>query len=224
MTLFLLVTKKKWKKKNFDNLSKYKILVKNNFKISEIKKMNPKIIFFLHWSKYIPEKVYNKYLCIQFHTSDLPFGRGGSPIQNQILKNITKTKISAIKVSEKIDAGPICLKSKISLLGRAQDIFIRIEKIAIQMTKKIIQMKKINFKKQKGRVFNFKRRNEYQSNLLNSRNELTSIKKFHNFIRALDAEGYPKANFELNKFKILLSESKMYKNHILGKFRIEEKK
>lgn len=222
--MFLLITKKKWEKKNFNNLSKYKIIVKNNFKINEIKKINPRIIFFLHWSKYIPEKVYNKYLCIQFHISDLPFGRGGSPVQNQILKNITETKISALKVSEKIDAGPICLKSKISLLGRAQDIFIRMEKISIQMTKKIVQMKKINFRKQKGRVFNFKRRDAYQSKLLNSRNELTSIKKLHNFIRALDAEGYPKANFELNKFKILLSESKMYKKHIVGKFRIEKKK
>ena len=92
------------------------------------------------------------------------------------------------------------------------------------MTKKIVQMKKINFRKQKGRVVNFKRRDAYQSKLLNSRNELTSIKKLHNFIRALDAEGYPKANFELNKFKILLSESKMYKEHIVGKFRIEKKK
>ncbi len=45
--------------------------------------------------------------CVVFHMTDLPFGRGGSPLQNLISRGIYKTKISAIKVVKEIDAGPI---------------------------------------------------------------------------------------------------------------------
>ena len=42
--------------------------------------------------------------------TDLPYGRGGSPLQNLILKGKKTTKITAFKMIDKIDAGPIYLK------------------------------------------------------------------------------------------------------------------
>jgi len=42
--------------------------------------------------------------------TDLPFGRGGSPLQNLIERGIKKTKISAIKVDGGIDTGDIFFK------------------------------------------------------------------------------------------------------------------
>ena len=59
-------------------------------------------------------------MCIQFHSSDLPKFKGGSPIQNQILKEIKKTKLTAFKINNIIDGGDICMKSNILLNGKAE--------------------------------------------------------------------------------------------------------
>ena len=55
--------------------------------------------------------------------TDLPFGRGGSPLQNLITRGISKTKISALRCNEEIDAGPIYLKRPLSLHGSAEEIY-----------------------------------------------------------------------------------------------------
>ena len=74
-------SKKFLKKKNIFLITK-----KNNLNIKVIKKINPKIIFFPHWSYRVNKNIFKKYKCICFHTAPLPFGRGGSPIQNLIKK------------------------------------------------------------------------------------------------------------------------------------------
>ena len=137
---YIIITKKKWDLKNFNNLGK-NFIVLNKLNKRLVDDINPKIIFFIHWSKLIRYSFYKKYLCIQFHASNLPKGRGGSPIQNQILLNTKRTKLSAFKVSKKLDSGPICLQNKLELNGTAQEIFKRMEKISILMIKKIVKIK-----------------------------------------------------------------------------------
>ena len=127
---YLVISKKIWDKKNFNILDK-RAKLKKKIVYSKIKKIKPKIIFFIHWSEKIPSKIYKKYLCIQFHSSNLPKFRGGSPIQNQIVRNVKFTKISAFKVAKKIDSGDICYQKGLSLKGNAEEIYIRIEKICI---------------------------------------------------------------------------------------------
>ena len=127
-----MLPKKKWDLDNFKKLNK-NIFVLDKLNLIKIKKINPKIIFFIHWSKFVNKSIFKKYLCIQFHSSNLPRGRGGSPIQNQIMLNIKKTKISAFKVSEKLDSGPICLQDNLSLHGNALDILRRMEAKSIKM-------------------------------------------------------------------------------------------
>ena len=56
---------------------------------------------------------------------DLPFGRGGSPLQNLIVRGFKETKISAVKAVKNIDGGPIYMKRKLSLTGTAQAIYER---------------------------------------------------------------------------------------------------
>ena len=85
----IIITKKIWDKKNFINLNK-EIFLFNKINYIKIKKIKPDVIFFIHWSKKIKKYIFDKYLCIQFHCSDLPKGRGGSPVQNQILLNKKK--------------------------------------------------------------------------------------------------------------------------------------
>ena len=112
MSKILIISKKKCKKSNYNFLKNNKnFIFLDNINFKKINKIKPRIIFFIFWSKKISEKIFSNFLCIQFHSSDLPKFRGGSPIQNQILKKIYKTKLSAFKINQKIDDGDICLKS-----------------------------------------------------------------------------------------------------------------
>jgi len=193
----IIITKKFWDKKNYKNLNK-KFEIKNKLEKKFIQKNNPKYIFFIHWSKLIPENIYKNYNCIQFHSSNLPRGRGGSPIQNQILNGSKNTLLCAFRVGKKIDSGPIYLKKKLNLNGTAHEIFVRMEKKAIDMVK-IINKKKIIPKKQIGKPTYFKRRVSNQSNIFNTK--FNNLNELYNFIRMLDAESYPKAFIKIKNIK-----------------------
>ena len=137
---YIIITKKKWDTNNYKILNK-KIKILKEINIKKINYINPKIVFFIHWSKLIPKDLYERYTCIQFHISDLPRGRGGSPIQNQILRNIKKTKISAFKVEKGLDSGPICMKQDILLDGSAELILKNMEFKSLNMIKKLVKKK-----------------------------------------------------------------------------------
>ena len=117
---YVIATVKSWNIDQFYNLkAKYPdkdfVLVnsKDDLSMSFLKEYNPRIIFFPHWSWIIPEEIYGNYECVVFHSTDLPFGRGGSPIQNLLVRGIYNTKVSAIKVCPDIDAGPVYIKEPI---------------------------------------------------------------------------------------------------------------
>jgi dTDP-4-dehydrorhamnose reductase len=136
----IIATIKSWNIKNaykFKELykDKYKVIIltnKEKFTENTIAKFNPEWIFYPHWSWLIPPKIYNKYNYVLFHITDLPFGRGGSPLQNLIFRKIYTTKISAIKVVKEIDAGSVYLKENFSIKnGSAGEIFNKASKILV---------------------------------------------------------------------------------------------
>ncbi|EOD6374053.1 formyltransferase family protein [Campylobacter jejuni] len=117
-------------KNQFSHIKFYLVTKREDLNLNYIQKINPKYIFFPHWSFIIPDEIYQNYECIVFHMSDLPFGRGGSPLQNLILQNIKKTKISALKVCKDLDAGDIYLKCKLDISKHsAQKIYKKASKI-----------------------------------------------------------------------------------------------
>ena len=217
---YLLVSNKKWNYRNFKKLNA-RTIYRNNISQNLIKKLNPKIIFFIFWSKKIHKNIYTNNLCIQFHCSNLPNFRGGSPVQNQILHGLKKTKISAFRVDNKIDAGDICLKKNLSLRGSANIIYERIEKTAISMINKLVKKKNINFTKQKGKGKFYRRRKKEDSNLISS--NYPKIESVYNFIRMLDAENYPKAFLNLQRYMIEFKNAKLKNNEIRGEFKIFKK-
>ncbi|MDZ4177737.1 MAG: methionyl-tRNA formyltransferase, partial [Coriobacteriia bacterium] len=42
--------------------------------------IGPRYIFFPHWSFMIPQAIYEAFECVVFHMTDVPYGRGGSPL------------------------------------------------------------------------------------------------------------------------------------------------
>ena len=218
---YILISKLKWKESNYNYLNR-KTIYFDKINKKKIKEINPEVIFFLHWSNKIPEEIFKNFLCIQFHASDLPKFRGGSPIQNQIINGIRNTKISAFKVTKNIDTGDVCMKKKLSLAGDVNDIFVRLERTAITMINEIIAMKNIRFKKQIGKITYVKRRSPLDSNMLKFKP--LNLHDIYNFIRMVDSKEYPNAFINLNKFKITFNKANYKKGIINGKFKIVKKK
>ena len=220
--MILIITKKIWDKSNFLILDKKKYIVKKKIEKNFLKKLKPKIIFFIHWSKLIDKELFEKYLCIQFHTSDLPFGRGGSPVQNLILLGLKKTKITAFKINDLVDGGPYCLKRNLILSGKAESIYKKIENTSVKMIKLLSEKKIIKFKKQKGKIFEFKRRKP-KENILNLK-KLNSLKKIYDYIRMLDATGYKNANLKIGSYILEFKNAKIYNSLLKTDVLIKRKK
>lgn len=192
---------------------------KENFNLEVVKKFKPDYIFFPHWSWIIPKEIYESYKCIIFHMTDLPFGRGGSPLQNLIIRRIKNTKISAVSVSEEIDAGAIYLKKDLDLEGSADEILARASKIIFFEMIPMIIRSNIKPVEQSGEIVRFNRRNPSESEIHNSIQEMEDI---YNHIRMLDGEGYPKAFVKFGKYRLEFSGASFKDDKIMSSVVITE--
>jgi methionyl-tRNA formyltransferase len=222
MDSYILVSNKKWHINLFEKLNKTNfkqkwILIDNkkDFNIENIDSINPKSIFIPHWSFYIPDKIFQNYNCIVFHMTDLPYGRGGSPLQNLIVNCHKNTKISALKVVKGIDEGPIYIKKNLNLKGSAKEIFLRSSDKIFEMICLIIDKNLIPIP-QKGTPVLFKRRTPEQSDI----SKLDDLNLIYDYIRMLDCEGYPHAYMELNGLKFEFTNVKKNKNNLKANVKI----
>jgi methionyl-tRNA formyltransferase len=170
-----------------------------------VKNVNPEYIFFLHWSWLVPEEIFGKYECVCFHMTDVPYGRGGSPLQNLIVRGHTETRLTALRMVRELDAGPVYYKETLSLEGSAEEIYIRAAHLSARLIERFINEHPVPVE-QTGEVVSFKRRKPHQSEIL----QLATLGSLYDFIRMLDAEGYPKAflshqgfRYEFNRAALL---------------------
>lgn len=218
MKKYLVATIKSWNINNFYELQKgypkaefMMVNKKEELTIELLTTYQPDYIFFPHWSWIIPANIYNRFNCVVFHMTDLPFGRGGSPLQNLIERGIYNTKISAIKVSDGVDTGPVYFKESIDIShGNADEIFTRISSVVFQkMIPKFLESDLIPTE-QIGEVVSFKRRKPEQSEIPNG----LSQRQIYDYIRMLDGEGYPAAYKQYNGVRIYFSDAK-YENGVV---------
>lgn len=175
--------------------------------LQQLDEISPRYIFFPHWSWRVSEEILDKFECVCFHMTDVPFGRGGSPLQNLILGGHAKTKISALRMTRKMDAGPVYLKKALSLEGRAEDIFLMTAKIVFDMIDIIVHDNPIP-KPQLGQIVTFSRRTPEQSILP----EHGNLKEIYNFIRMLDAPTYPFAFIDWGEFRLRFTRASLDKD------------
>lgn len=183
-----------------------------------IEEFHPDIIFFPHWSYVIPEEIYKNTICVVFHMTDLPFGRGGSPLQNLIIRGYQETKISALRVTKEIDAGPIYMKEKLSLEGSAEQVFKRASDIIFEKMIPVFMSNNLTAKEQIGTPVFFKRRKPEESEL----QESMSLQMVYDYIRMLDAEGYPKAYINFGKLKLVFKNAKIQEGKLATEVEITE--
>ena len=186
--------------------------------IKKIEKLEPDWIFFPHWSWLIPSNIFSNYKCVIFHMTDLPYGRGGSPLQNTILEGLDKTKICAIECEEGLDTGPVYARANLSLEGTAEEILMRANS---SITNLIIHIIKDNPKPvpQVGKITLFKRRTPDQSNI----NNLNTIDEIYNYIRMLDAHDYPHAFLETKSHKYEFTGVKKASDGLIANVKIKIK-
>lgn len=158
----------------------------------------PDYILLPHWSYYIVPQITDQWECVVFHMTDLPYGRGGSPLQNLIVRGHKETKISAIKVTEVLDGGPIYMKKPLSLEGSAHEIFERCADIIFEEMIPCFLKEKIIPIPQEGEPVLFRRRKPQEGELLPE----MSLETFYDYIRMLDAEGYPRAFLDYGPYRL----------------------
>jgi methionyl-tRNA formyltransferase len=81
------------------------------------KEINPDLLVLAAYGKILPESILNlpRLGCINIHPSLLPKYRGASPIQYSILNGDKEAGVTIIKMSLKVDAGPILAQEKFIL-------------------------------------------------------------------------------------------------------------
>jgi methionyl-tRNA formyltransferase len=149
---------------------------------------SPRYVFFPHWSHIVPASFLEQYECVCFHMTDVPYGRGGSPLQNLIARGHTETVLTALRMSRELDAGPVYMKKPLDLSGTAEEIFQRAAALSFDMMLEIVGTEPEPVE-QTGEPVLFKRRVPAQSEIPID----GSLAALNDHIRMLDAAGYPHA-------------------------------
>lgn len=192
---------------------------KEELTVARLRELKPRYVFFPHWSHMIPAEIYDNFECVIFHMTDLPFGRGGSPLQNLITRGIYETKISALRCTAGIDAGPIYMKEPLTLHGTAEEIYLRAAKIIGEMIALIVKNEPTPAP-QTGQVVSFDRRKERDGNIAG----LSDLEQAFDYIRMLDADGYPRAFIETEHFKFEFQRASLKQGKIISDVIITKKK
>jgi methionyl-tRNA formyltransferase len=192
-----------------------RLRARDELTIERLRAFDPRYVLFPHWSWRIPPTIYEAFECVIFHMTDVPFGRGGTPLQNLIVRGFEQTQLSALRCVAELDAGPVYLKRPLSLLGTAEEILLRASVVMEQMIGQLVT-EEPEPKPQTGEPVLFTRRTPEQSDL----SAASTLGQVHDMIRMLDAEGYPRAFIEVGKLRLEFARASLRSDHLLADVRI----
>lgn len=228
MDNIVIATVKSWNLENARNLqkalaSRWNVVIidsREELTTRRLAQLNPTYVFFPHWSWIIPEEIYTAYRCVVFHLTDLPFGRGGSPLQNLIVRGIYDTQISAIRVDAGLDTGAVYMKHPATLEeGSADTLLAEISRIIFTRMIPHILETDPSPTPQEGPTTTFQRRTPEESDLAAAK--ITDLRSLYDFIRMLDGEGYPNAFITVGGRTIRFYDAKLEAGKLTGKFQVD---
>lgn len=175
----------------------------NSTIINNIKKKNYYLLITAGWPLIFPQTLYlsSSKGTINLHAGKVPKYRGGSPLNWQIINSEKKIEISVLKMTSKLDAGPVYdyknfdLKPSHDILSVHQKVNKIFPKMVLKTIKKIkkgIKPKKQN--KDNNKNF-YRQRHEADGLIIWTR--MDSLQVF-NFVRAITLP-YPGAYYYNNK-------------------------
>ena len=185
--------------------------------LQALENCKPRYIFFLHWNWYVPKEIWQNQECVCFHMTDVPFGRGGSPLQNLIVTGNKETKLTALRMVEEMDAGPTYTKRPLSLDGRAESIYKRAGELSFDVIRWIVATEPTPMPQQ-GETVLFKRRSPAQSRLPDN----GTLEKLHDHIRMLDAPSYPLAFIEHGEYRFEFANAALNSDEVTANVKIRE--
>lgn len=177
---------------------------------------NPELVFFPHWSRIVPEAIWSRWSCVVLHAGPLPWGRGGSPIQNQIALGRTETELCALQMTGEVDAGPVYARRALSLLGGGDEVFMRLNRVSLELIAEVVEHRPTP-QPQRGQPHVFKRRKPAASALPVG----ASLEQIFDHIRMLDAEGYPPAFLECDGLRLTFRRPALRRGRIEADVTIE---
>jgi methionyl-tRNA formyltransferase len=214
---YLVLGCKPWNRRLFDEILRplpgrwHYLASPGDLRLDLVDELAPRYIFFLHWSWKVPDELVERYECVCFHMTDVPFGRGGSPLQNLIIRGLRETKLTALRMSRAIDAGPVYIKEALSLEGGAEEVYLRAGRLSAAMIQRMIRLEPKPLP-QRGKSVKFTRRKPEESEV----GSATSLEQLHDFIRMLDADGYPRAFLHHSGFRFEFSRAALYDGRIVA--------
>ena len=89
----------------------------NETSIRQFENLEPDVVVVVSYGLILPGRLLAipRFGFLNIHPSLLPRWRGAAPIQRALIEGDTKTGVSIIKVTEKLDAGPIFLKEEVEI-------------------------------------------------------------------------------------------------------------
>jgi len=210
MKVVLLIDKKNsWIKKFAIEFKKKYISKKYKIILTE-KQTNIKnsIVFLLGFTNIVDQNFLKKnIITLVIHESNLPKGKGFSPVQWQVLKNKNKIPATLFKATKNLDCGNVILKDnfKINATDLNEEIRISQANITFKLIKRFLKIyPKYKEIPQKNNSTYFRRRSKEDSKI----DLKKSLKSQINLLRIVDNENYP-AFFYYKGKKFIL---KIYKN------------
>jgi methionyl-tRNA formyltransferase len=195
----------------YDSPQFIRVATQEEFKALDLEELSPQFIFFIHWNWIVPKTVFSRFRCIVFHTAPLPYGRGGSPIQNLILNKYVDAPVNAIEMGEELDGGDIYGSETISLSGTIEEIFSRVA-LAVESLINTIINHCPSPHKQVGDPVYFKRLNQ-EDNILNEHDDLGKV---FDKIRMVDGFNYPRAFIQLGGNKVEFTKAQVVGNTVVA--------
>lgn len=200
--VFLFDKSNNYKKKYFDIFkSNRKYIFEKTYDLKKIKKCD--VLFIISYTKILPIKLFKKVkLPLIVHESNLPKGRGCSPVLWEVLNKKKNFYVSIIEVKKKVDSGKIILKKRFTI--RSDDLYGDIRKKQTQSNINIIKdflkiYPKIELKNQIGKPSYFRKRKIEDSEL----NINKSIRSQFNLMRINNNDEWP-SFFYMNGKKFVI--------------------
>lgn len=150
------------------------------------------VCFLVSYSRVVPLDSLGKKRFFVIHESDLPAGRGWSPVSWQVLSNKQEIVVSLIEAAEKVDSGDIVLQDKMALMGHELVDEIRLEQIAasLRMISQFLKLSSIgtvNTRPQLGIATYYPRRTKSSSEI----DPLKTVEANFDLLRIVDNKRYP---------------------------------
>ena len=208
-----------WSKKLFNLISnkssQFVWITECNLEILD--SLSPEWVFFFHWSEIVSQEIYDKYKCVVIHTGNLPQGRGGSPIQNQILEGIISSQVNLIEMGSVLDGGGIYTSSPITLQGNLNDIWFTIAEISEKLILECVN-NSLTPTPQIGepKIYKRKKNNKLIFDLSKD------ISYVYDQIRILDAEDYPNTYLEIDGYILEFSRAQLKNQTIIAFFKLKQ--